>query len=153
MFCSDIWIAENGLNSPMPCAMLCLYCILIICDLVTLLCYTSYTCQNKCDFNNVIVYFVQFNWCLREWMEMMQKIGRLEWVRDNDNNFTCAVYSNSEMLKLRDHNQQHCSKDNLNFLWWKKKRFDFKWDFHSDLRSAVKREQKLIKPLNLLSSM
>ena len=56
-------------------------------------------------------------------------------------------------LKLRDHNQQHCSKDNLNFLWWKKKRFDFKWDFHSDLRSAVNREQKLIKPLNLLSSM
>ena len=56
-------------------------------------------------------------------------------------------------LKLRDHNQQHCSKDNLNFLWWEKKRFDFKWDFHSDLRSTVKREQKLIKPLNLLSSM
>ena len=59
------------------------------------------------------------------------KVARLEWVRDNANNFTCAVYSNSEMFKTII-----ASKDNLNFLWWKRKRFYFKWD--SSLRSEIR---------------
>ena len=64
----------------------------------------------------------------------------MEWVRDNDNNFTCcAVYFISKRLEARSQSGTIALQGYFELcVRWEKKRFDFKWDFHSDLRCCQK---------------